>query len=110
MESVRHAHGHFLNSERLETFKGSISKNKNKKSYQTKSKSQEYKKKKTTREILRLEQGDKGGINQNEGAEAWRPIKGFRMTQVNQATFDHIQMWRGSQVIRIEMSKSNLRK
>lgn len=35
---------------------------------------------KTTREMQRLKQGNKGGINQNEGAEAWRPIKGFRMT------------------------------
>ena len=61
-------------------------------------------------ETLRLEQGDKGSINQNEGAEAWRPIKGFRMTQVNQANFDQIQMWRGSQVIGIEMNKSNIRK
>lgn len=47
---------------------------------------------KTTGEIQRLEQGNEGGVNRNKGAETWRPIKGFRLTQVNQANYDQIQM------------------
>lgn len=100
LESRRQVHGHLLWYWETENFKGSISKIKTKNHIKQNQNQQEHKQ--NFKGIQRLEQGNKNGLNQNEGSEEGSPIEELTMSLGNQANYDQIQTWRGSQVIRRE--------